>query len=143
MAVQACYRKLSKYKYQLVRDYPYPDPVATTPASYVDTSFIRLTTAGQLTIKTYYAWDGASSAIDTKSTMRASLVHDALYQLMRAGDLDYNTQREAADDLYRQIALDDGMWKVRAWAHYRALRWRGEKNAKPTSTPATKEICVP
>ena len=75
--------------------------------------------------------------------MRASLVHDVLYQLMRSGTLDYKTQRKAADDLYRQIAVADGMWKVRAWLHHRALRLFGEKSAKPTSAPGPKEICVP
>ena len=58
MSVQACYRKLREYKYQLVRDYPYPDPIATAPVSDVDTSFIRLTTADQLTITAYCAWGG-------------------------------------------------------------------------------------
>jgi len=39
---------------------------------------------GGLLIKAGYSWDGPSgSAIDTKNFMQGSLVHDALYQLLR------------------------------------------------------------
>ena len=60
--------------------------------------------------------------------MRASLVHDALYQLIRMGKL-HPSYREAIDNLLYQICLEDGMWKWRAqtwcwavkkFAHYAA-----------------------
>ena len=40
--------------------------------------------AGVLTIHAGYAWDGASGpVVDTVNSIRATLVHDAVYQLMR------------------------------------------------------------
>jgi len=70
------------YKYQLYNNYK----IKTTiyPKSNITTDFIDLDKNGTLTIKKGYAWDGASGiAIDTCNFMRGSLVHDALYQLMR------------------------------------------------------------
>ena len=51
----------------------------------------------------FNAGDGPSGpAIDTKNFMRASLVHDALYQLMRLGTLD-KSRRQYADRLLQTI----------------------------------------
>lgn len=143
---QACYRELHKYKYQLVQDYNFDiaQGYNLKQKHNVDTDFIALTTAGQLTIKNCYAWDGPSGpTIDTKSFMRGSLVHDALYQLMRSKDLDYVTQREAADDLLRDICKDDGMWRFRAWYVHQAVRKFGEGAARPSPAPRDVIICVP
>ena len=63
---------------------------------------------GWLTIEPGYQWDGASFiVIDRKANMRASLLHDALYQLMRA-ELLGQEYRVVADRLYRDMYLDDG-----------------------------------
>ena len=41
---------------------------------------------GKLTVRSGYAWDGASGPTwDTEDTLTPSLVHDALYQAIRAG----------------------------------------------------------
>ena len=81
---------------------------------------------GLLVIRAGYAWDGASGpTIDSKSSMRASLVHDALYQLLRAGKLSPDA-RAAADKLLEDLCVADGMWRWRArlwWAAVR--RWAG------------------
>ena len=46
--------------------------------------FVGLALDGTLTIAAGYAWDGASGPIaQGPEVIRASLVHDALYQLMR------------------------------------------------------------
>jgi hypothetical protein len=69
-----------------------------------------------LWIVTGYAWDGASGpTIDTRSVIRASLVHDALYQLMRLGVLDRGWRATADADLAR-IMIEDGAWRIRAAA---------------------------
>ena len=79
----------------------------------ISTSFIYLS-KNALLIKEGYAWDGASGpTIDTPSSMRGSLVHDALYQLMRLGLISENN-RDYADSLLKKICLEDGMNKVRA-----------------------------
>ena len=139
--VKACYRKLKGYKYQLVKAYPLP--IKIRPNRLINTGFIKLTMGGILTIKSGYAWDGASGAPDTKNIMRASLVHDALYQLMRQKDLDHLKDRKPADELLRDICIEDGMSKRRADLVYRAVRIFGLKSAKPRKKPKNKIICVP
>lgn len=84
--------------------------------------WVRLTLDGVLEIKAGYAWDGASGpTFDTKSTMRASLVHDALYQLMRAGKLSQE-DRAAADRLLYDLMIQDGAFKWRAKLWLATLR---------------------
>jgi len=139
---QACYRELRHYKYQLMEDYLIPTPIR--PPQDISLKFLSLSAAGDLTIRKSYAWDGASGpAIDTRNIMRGSLVHDALYQLMRLSKLDYQAHREAADDFFRQICLQDGMSSVRAWYVHQAVRLFGESRARPTSEPEVVVICVP
>jgi len=139
---KACYRKLKKYKYQLMQDYA----VLTTikPAEDIKTSFVDLAHDGTLLIKNRYAWDGASGPTpDWKSIMRASLVHDAFYQLMRLQHLDYQTYRYPADQLLKTMCLEDGMLKPIASIIYWAVKQFGEQHARPTSVVSNPIICVP
>ena len=86
-----------------------------------------------LDINKGYAWDGPRGpTIDTKTNMRASLVHDALYQLMREGLLPQHYRKAADKELYR-IMIEDGACKWRAWYYYMGVRWRGAKYAKVTT----------
>jgi hypothetical protein len=62
--------------------------------------------------------------------MRASLVHDALYQLMREEKIDQG-QRLRADEILRDICLDAGMSRIRAWWVFKGVRWGAEKATKP------------
>ena len=88
----------------------------------IHSPWVRLTFDGVLEIKAGYAWDGASGpTFDTKSTMRASLVHDALYQLMRAGKLSQE-DRKAADELLYALMIQDGAWSWRAKLWLATLR---------------------
>ncbi len=128
--MKVAYRKLKKYKYQLMKDYVVR--IALKLKDDIVTPFIALTTEGELTIKSRYAWDGASGpTFDTKTFMRGSLVHDALYQLMREGHLDYKKYRKYADELLRDICKEDGMAKWRAWYVYTAVRIFGEYGVRP------------
>lgn len=84
--------------------------------------WIRLSSGGWLLISGGYAWDGPSGpAIDTANFMRASVVHDALYQLIREGHLD-RSWRKGADMELRRFCLQDGMHPVRAWWVYWGVR---------------------
>jgi hypothetical protein len=75
-----------------------------------------------LMIRKGYSWDGGSGpCYDTKTVMRGSLIHDALYQLLRLGLL-FPTYRKAADRLLKLICLEDGMNRFRAAYIYRAVR---------------------
>lgn len=117
------------YKYQLVADYR--QQIWIVPAMRVQTSFLELGHDGMLTIRTGYAWDGASGpAIDTRNFMRGSLVHDALYQLMREGHIGQH-HRNAADRMLQRICSEDGMSALRAWWVYQGVAWAGGPSASP------------
>jgi hypothetical protein len=125
------------YKYQLVDDYQVR--IDILPAAFILTPFIRLDTDGLLSIVSGYAWDGPSGpAIDTKNFMRGSLVHDALYQLMRERKLDPETQREPADRILQRICLEDGMSSIRAWWVYTGVRFGGGPAATEADKPPSK-----
>ena len=53
--------------------------------------------------------------------MRGALVHDALYQLMRQ-KLIGSEWRLYADELLRDLCIQDGMYQWRAKAWFRAVR---------------------
>lgn len=117
--MKAYYRKLRKYKYQLVKDFTYKTKITGYD---ITTEYIRLEMGGLLHIKKGYCWDGPSGpTFDTKSSMRASLVHDALYQLIRMGLLS-PANRPATDKELYALCLIDGMWGWRAWLWYRAVK---------------------
>lgn len=109
------------YKYQLASDYWLLTDIR--PKKDIKTEYISLTVNGLLIIRAGYAWDGASGpTFDTKSSMRGSLAHDALYQLMRLGLLD-ESFREQADELLQQVCIEDGMLPFRAYVWEKAVRW--------------------
>lgn len=116
--------KYKKYKYRLVDTYTIY--VQIYPPSDIKTEFIELTSEkGLLSIKSGYMWNGPSGpAIDTPSFMRGSLVHDALYQLIREKHLD-RSYRKKADQLLRWICIKDGMYPWRAFYVYWIVRLFG------------------
>jgi len=115
-----------KYKYILTEDYD----IKVELNHAINHPFIILE-GGRLTIKKGYAWDGASGiTIDTDSSMRGALIHDALYQLMREGLLDI-CNRDYADKLLRDICIEDGMYKWRAKYWYWCVSKFAEKYARP------------
>lgn len=123
----------SGYKYQLAEDYRVK--VSVIPVQDIDTDFVGLSKQGMLFIKKGYAWDGPSGpTIDTKDFMRGSLVHDALYQLMRNRHLSSTRWRAEADNELKRMCLEDGMFRIRAaWVH-RGVRLGGGPAADPAST---------
>ncbi len=136
------FRKIRKYKYQLLRK-SYTVQIAIRGKS-IKTDFVRLTAKGKLTIKEGYAWDGPSGpTIDTRTFMRASLIHDALYQLMRLKRLDYRKHRRSADDLLKKHCLEDGMVRFRVWYVHKFVCWFGDCNARPPEKPTKGLIFAP
>lgn len=122
------YKERRHYKYTLFEDYPIQTDLR--PPHAISTRFIDLDLDGLLTIKKNYAWDGASGAFDTKNIMWGSLVHDALYQLMRE-ELISLEKREDVDWLLREICLEDGMSRIRADWVYHGVDIFGASSAKP------------
>lgn len=120
------------YKYLLMEQYT-TKLTEIIPPYNIETEFIRLKRDGTLIIEHAYAWDGPSGpTFDTPTFMRGSLVHDALYQLMREEHLDVDEYREAADKVLYRMCLEDGMNKLRAWAVYDAVRLAGRSSAMPS-----------
>ena len=128
------------YKYQLAEDYRIHVPIQ--PNHLIDTEFIQLTPEGVLTIYHGYAWDGPSGpAIDTSNFMRGSLVHDALYQLLREEYLP-REYRTIADHILWQLCKEDGMCGLRAWWVYQGVRWGAGPAADPEHKKPTLEAGV-
>jgi hypothetical protein len=126
----------SGYKYQLVSDLS----VKTDITWYdISTDYITLNNKGMLTVLKGYAWDGPSGpTYDSKNSLRASLVHDALYQCIRFGLLPEEI-REYADNELDKILKEDGMWVIRRWCWLKGVRWFAgsaarKGNIKPTHT---------
>lgn len=124
------------YKYQLWETYT----TQTDIVGYdIVTDFIILTPSGLLTILKFYAWDGPSGpTFDSKNFMEGSLLHDALYQLMRMGLLPQR-YRKYADDRLKADCIRDGMCKFRAtYVHFgvdrAAMAAADPKNLKPIFT---------
>ena len=122
------------YKYQLARDYALVVPPALRPLVPIKTEFIELAPDGRMLFRRAYAWDGPSGpAIDTKTFMRGSLVHDGVYQLIREMLLP-PAAKEPGDRLLQSICLEDGMWAARAWWVYQGVRFGGGPAADPANT---------
>jgi len=112
------YRK--GYKYQLYEDYE----IITTiiPYGSVSNDYVAIDCTGLLTVFKGYAWDGPSGpTFDTKTFMRGSLVHDAIYQLIRHQSIAPH-YKAYADILLRDICIEDGMNRIRAWYVYHAVK---------------------
>ncbi|MGD9115936.1 MAG: DUF1353 domain-containing protein [Dehalococcoidia bacterium] len=131
--MKASYRELHRYKYQLVKDYTIQTDLKPVGKGRDELAgFLTLSPEGLLSIKKYYAWDGPSGpTIDTRDFMRGSLVHDALYQLMREGVLDREQDRKRADEILRELCLEDGMCSFRAWYVYHSVRLFAAGSTKP------------
>ena len=125
------------YKYQLTK--PYSFYLKKPIPNEVDHEYFAIQANGFMGIKSSYAWDGASGpAIDTKNFMRGSLIHDALYQAIREGKLPQSF-KQTADEILKDICIEDGMSKIRAtWVYY-GVRMGGG----PAIKNDRKEISAP
>lgn len=131
------YRHLRGYKYELLT---MVTVFTKIKGLEVDTHYIALWPSGQLFVKPDYAWDGASGPTwDDKTNMRGSLIHDALYQLMRE-ELLGRKWRKYADELLREICRADGMNRFRARLWYWAVRTFGKNNSMPRKNPRGKTV---
>ena len=110
------------YKYQLAEMYSFQTGIV---GEVTNSGYVSLDLDGTLNIMPGYAWDGASGpAFDTLNFRRGTLVHDALYQLIREGLIGIQ-HRRAADRLLHSICREDGMSAIRAWWVYQGVRFGG------------------
>jgi hypothetical protein len=110
-------------------------------------SYLHINANGDLVVHAGYGWDGASGpTMDTPGTCRASLVHDALYQLIRLGVLPAEVARKRADVLLQTLMDEDTprnsgvlgslkeLWNdLRGRYWYRGVRWFGASSTAPTA----------
>ncbi|MGB0713567.1 MAG: DUF1353 domain-containing protein [Gammaproteobacteria bacterium] len=122
----------SGYKYQLAEDYSISTSIK--PAKKVKTQFIDLDKNGKLVVKSGYAWDGTSGPVkDTPRNLRASLVHDAFYQLMRQEHLKADEHKDKADRLFQKMCKQDGTPSATAKVYYEALKLAGKPATDPSN----------
>lgn len=122
------YRKIPVYKYQLTDHFVFQTNIKHSEdciSEYAD-----LFDNGEISIGEGYAWDGCSGpTIDDKTNMKASLVHDALYQLMEEGLLPVNYKEKVDLEFYRML-MKDGMGWFRANCYYYAVKYFGKVRVK-------------
>jgi hypothetical protein len=101
------------------------------PSADIHWKWLSLDTLGRLTIRVGYGWDGPSGpVIDRPTNMRASLVHDALYQLIRQGLLPHDTWPEA-DKEFAKLLEEDGAWAMTIWINMTGLAIANGSAAHP------------
>lgn len=92
--------------------------------------YVQITKNGVITAKAGFRWSASGPTWDTKSSRRASCIHDCLYYLSQKGVFniaDSDRLKRLADNLLYSIAIADGMWLCRATAWYKALDAHGHK----------------
>jgi hypothetical protein len=102
------------------------------PDQDIVTPYIELTTDGRLTINKGYAWDGPTFVYKLKrilkrfikKMLRGSLIHDALYQLMREEKLSRGYKHKANLELHR-ACREDRLPRPLAWLVLKSMKFTG------------------
>lgn len=133
---QAHFRRNNTYKFRTLRDFEVASPIQ--PDEEVGNEYVRLRVDGTLWIRAGYAWDGCIIGSDTPLTARASLVHDAFYQLIREGIIRIRKAPTNDKDVKKQIdcffmmlMYHDGMFPPRAFLRYYLTKWFGKHAMRP------------
>lgn len=121
------YSNLKNYKYRLESNECFITGI--TGYSY-NGQYFSLESNGHVVVFKGYCWDGASGPTwDSPCTMRGSLIHDVLYQLIRLGVIPIEF-KDKADSLLRIICIANGMSRTRADLWYWAVKKFGLMNWK-------------
>lgn len=115
----------SGYRYKLDEVYLHQLPFTVFDARRIPGDWIELV-EDRLTIANGYAWDGASTGLPwtPKKWIRPSLVHDALYQLIREGQLPMERRVDADNEFYK-LLLGNKVNYIVALLAYGAVRLFG------------------
>ena len=98
---------------------------------HAELNYITLYEDGWVYVRKGYAWDGPSGpTLDTKSTLRGSVLHDVLYQLIRFEALPRDARIKADAEALKRW-LQDKMWKVRAYVWTKLLNKHAATAAHP------------
>jgi len=107
----------NKYRYQLNGDYRLFCYEELGKEKQIITKYITAY-HGFINIRHGYCWDGATGAYNNQSIIRASLIHDAIYQLIREGVIKYHPHKKKGDKLFYDLCIEDGMSKFRALFYF-------------------------
>lgn len=112
----------SGYRYKLEEAYLQTLPFSAFDCKDVPGGWVSLD-GSKLYIVPGYAWDGASTGLPwtPKKWLRPSLVHDALYQLIREGQLPME-RRKDADMVFYQLLRENQVNVLLAFPAYLAVR---------------------
>lgn len=100
------YHDIRAYKYRLSREHREQVPIYGREGG---TPFMAIDARGTLWFHVGYCWDGPSGpTIDTPGSMRPSLIHDALYALLKMGVLPPEA-KEIADIILRDAYIEDAL----------------------------------
>lgn len=132
------------YRYQLKRTFVLQ--TSLRPPHAIVHRYFHLTADGLLILKEGYAWDGASGpAVNTLSFVKGSGAHDAFYQMMQLGLLDWSFKDRCDKELVK-ITRKDGMWSIRCkWVYEAVKRFGGRwsKLDKHGVSSAPKSVVFP
>tara|TARA_R110002020_G_scaffold46027_3_gene131238 strand:+ start:19 stop:411 length:393 start_codon:yes stop_codon:yes gene_type:complete len=121
MKIQFIKLKKQKYKYKLIKTFFLKnDNSSLLNKKTINLDYISINKSC-ITIKSGYEWDGASGAIDTKTVMIPSLIHDALYQCLEIGFIN-KKNRKKIDKLFYDLCIKNKMNSFRAKYMYLAVR---------------------
>jgi hypothetical protein len=129
------YKEIPTFKYELVEPAQFLTGIKGSRAYKVP--FAILHGNGVLCIQKGYRWDGMSGpGIDTRNSIRGSLLHDAGYQLLRETLLS-PSQRRQFDRRFYEILREDQMLWPRAQLIYRTVQrfgdlYTGREEESPT-----------
>ncbi len=125
------YRRLGAFlfwgAYQLVADAQYQSSVYGYKATGDQ---YTINPDGLVEINRWFAWDGPTNAIKTKSFVAGSCVHDVFCDAIDKGLLPKEAQPLADKEMYK-INSAQGMNRFRRWFTYRAVRIYQEHKKKP------------
>jgi len=112
--------------------------------------YIWLTRNGLLLIRKGYLWDGPSGpTLDDRQNMVPSLIHDALYELIRLGVLSKEYKKKADYILKIEMTARADKWykypirlfyKARALYYYYGVKWFGWFACEPKKDGEEPEI---
>ena len=121
-------RYVAGFKYQLAANHSVQTPVTGVR---IEDAYFLLEESGMLHVWKGYAWDGASGpTYDSKSSMRASMVHDVFCQAMRDNRLDYTRWQNTINAFFKAQCIEDGMWAWRAAVWHAAVEFADAGNPK-------------
>jgi hypothetical protein len=127
MAFKSHYKdcELGINKYIIVKAYIYVDQLLKDLPDFDHKFFSKR--GDTLIIRVGYCWDGPSGpTIDDETNIRASLVHDALYQALKERLIPYSFgNRRVSDKIFRSILKADGMGFVRRTYYFFGVRGAG------------------